>query len=872
MAVITTKGKFHLALEGIGLLLKGAPAAPVYKSERATVYGTRFASGDRDYNDFSQWWYFIQTDWSGGVKEQSAWLDDAKFYFSSNIDAHSKIGSLQLLRQAVLLNTFSENVLCGIQTALNPTNGSVGFNAPSATQATTPPGNGWTNPTNAYASDNSYATAVLGNGVYQSYSGFGFSVPAGATVVGVEVTIEAKVANGVTAPKISCYLTKDGNSSVGYARTTATLTGSDVTYTIGSPTDLWGNTISAAEANAAGFGISFLNGTESASPTPVTYSVDQIKMKVYYQVAATATRIYTGTYLNAGTSKPIVYSYNGSTWTDISSASINVTTRTAISQLLVPFGLLLISTVGTAASFIFNTYNGSAWVDQTSYITTGGGLTIAPTSSRCHAAVGSYLYVFVDNAANGGWAIVKTANAAPAANGDWAKVIEKVSVQEYPVDAIDFNGDLYYLVKQGSQAQLRMYDISASTDILLKTFKNCNLPDYGCGGRLLSVLNSKLVITIPTKEIWEYDGATLERIFKSDPAKVALGVQAIPELSYGGVTSDNKIHWGNLVYDGTNFYNGFKDYTDTATAVVYPIFVDANDDMYFSSDVDKKKLYTLDSDGTTYKAGASNSAFLCFSNYDKLQSIDKLLNSVVVGFDKLTTGQAINVYYTSNPSPTAAIADWTLLGTASYDLDGGTVVAKTLLFPTGTTGKKIWFRVELVSSSAGTPSFNDLTLEYLPLPDYKKQWTFYVDCSDGLKTLDGAHVEKTAREMKSLLEKMLWMKSALTFQDLDYAGTTLTDNPLSAAATTVTVASTKDFAEQGRIRIEDEEILYTGKTPTTFTGCTRGARGTRATSHVATTVVDNSYKVLFTDFTASTPILLKDKNLEYNVGVTLREV
>lgn len=50
----------------------------------------------------------------------------------------------------------------------------------------------------------------------------------------------------------------------------------------------------------------------------------------------------------------------------------------------------------------------------------------------------------------------------------------------------------------------------------------------------------------------------------------------------------------------------------------------------------------------------------------------------------------------------------------------------------------------------------------------------------------------------------------------------VTDNPLTAGATTINCDDTTDYTSSGYLRIDDETIQYTGKTPTTFTGCTRG--------------------------------------------------
>lgn len=66
------------------------------------------------------------------------------------------------------------------------------------------------------------------------------------------------------------------------------------------------------------------------------------------------------------------------------------------------------------------------------------------------------------------------------------------------------------------------------------------------------------------------------------------------------------------------------------------------------------------------------------------------------------------------------------------------------------------------------------------------------------------------------------------FQDTAY--TTL-NGGINGSVTTITVVSTTGFPTSGEIRIEAEVITYTGVTATTFTGCTRGARGTTNVAH-----------------------------------------
>ena len=70
----------------------------------------------------------------------------------------------------------------------------------------------WTNPSNVGASDDSYATndfATDGNAKYLLATGFGFSVPSGATITGIVVETERKVNTG-SANDAEVKLTKNG--------------------------------------------------------------------------------------------------------------------------------------------------------------------------------------------------------------------------------------------------------------------------------------------------------------------------------------------------------------------------------------------------------------------------------------------------------------------------------------------------------------------------------------------------------------------------------------------------------------------------------------------------------------------------------------
>ena len=78
-------------------------------------------------------------------------------------------------------------------------------------------------------------------------------------------------------------------------------------------------------------------------------------------------------------------------------------------------------------------------------------------------------------------------------------------------------------------------------------------------------------------------------------------------------------------------------------------------------------------------------------------------------------------------------------------------------------------------------------------------------------------------------------------------GGTRLNGAINDSVTTITVDDTTDFASSGTIGIDTELITYTGKTATTFTGCTRGALGTTAASHVDNEPVGGAYVSDWTD-------------------------
>ncbi len=75
------------------------------------------------------------------------------------------------------------------------------------------PNNQWANPNNAFASDNVYVTDST-NGHTEGYGNFGFSIPANATITGIQVSTEAKVTGfGGSTPTATLFPNGQGSDS-----------------------------------------------------------------------------------------------------------------------------------------------------------------------------------------------------------------------------------------------------------------------------------------------------------------------------------------------------------------------------------------------------------------------------------------------------------------------------------------------------------------------------------------------------------------------------------------------------------------------------------------------------------------------------------
>lgn len=142
----------------------------------------------------------------------------------------------------------------------------------------------WSNPANAGASDNVYATATSTTAAthYLNCQGFGFAIPSDATINGITMDVECKQ-SGNTVTDYHTNLLKAGGIAGDDKKSATTWPMSDGVRTYGGAADLWGTTWTPADVNHAGFGCAI--AATITSGISRTASVDLITLTVTYTEA-----------------------------------------------------------------------------------------------------------------------------------------------------------------------------------------------------------------------------------------------------------------------------------------------------------------------------------------------------------------------------------------------------------------------------------------------------------------------------------------------------------------------------------------------------------------------------------------------------------
>lgn len=116
--------------------------------------------------------------------------------------------------------------------------------------------------------------------------GYGFSIPSGATILGVEVEMhwyDSNFNGGDHAKQDQIRLWHNGSPIGNNKSTYADIPICGCFTTFGGPTDLWGATLTPAIVNSSTFGAAFKAYHVDTGLTGSSIDIDAIRIRVYYQ-------------------------------------------------------------------------------------------------------------------------------------------------------------------------------------------------------------------------------------------------------------------------------------------------------------------------------------------------------------------------------------------------------------------------------------------------------------------------------------------------------------------------------------------------------------------------------------------------------------
>ena len=139
--------------------------------------------------------------------------------------------------------------------------------------------NEWSNPTNAYASNDSYASSESGSSRdEQDYYNFSPTIPAGSSILGIIVSIEG-LPNVAKQPNFRVKLSWNAGSSWTATKDTGAYS-SEGYKEVGGSTELWGRTWTIAELGNTNFRIHVENVGDSA--VAAYPCCDHIRIKIFH--------------------------------------------------------------------------------------------------------------------------------------------------------------------------------------------------------------------------------------------------------------------------------------------------------------------------------------------------------------------------------------------------------------------------------------------------------------------------------------------------------------------------------------------------------------------------------------------------------------
>lgn len=282
-------------------------------------------------------------------------------------------------------------------------------------------GTAWTNPGNALTSNNSDATVSVDGSTSEALecTTYGFSVPAGAIIAGIEVNVErasSSTANG--GSRDSSLLLLGGTVTGSDLATTTTYTTGDVVEAHGGAAVTWGNTWTATQINAVAFGAALGVTKPSATGGAHTVSVDHVQITVTYTLPAPTLHSAT---LVCGTTNQVevLFSLPVTAASAQNSANYALSGGGSISSAVLDSGGQVV-TLTTSALTSGQTYT----LTVNNVIATAGG-TIAANSQATFFSEGGYLsglpgtYYSQNNTSGAFFTGTAVTRVDPQVNYDW---------------------------------------------------------------------------------------------------------------------------------------------------------------------------------------------------------------------------------------------------------------------------------------------------------------------------------------------------------------------------------------------------------------------------------------------------------------------
>jgi hypothetical protein len=110
-------------------------------------------------------------------------------------------------------------------------------------------------------------------------SNFGFSIPAGSAIQGIEVKLNSRADSTSGAPRFCVQLSWNGGGTWTTAITSGTLSTAETIYTLGGVTNTWGRTWTNTDFDNANFRVRLVM---VASNTSRDFSLDWVGVQVRY--------------------------------------------------------------------------------------------------------------------------------------------------------------------------------------------------------------------------------------------------------------------------------------------------------------------------------------------------------------------------------------------------------------------------------------------------------------------------------------------------------------------------------------------------------------------------------------------------------------